>query len=341
MRIGIDLMGSDRSPSILFKAIEQAAEEFPQVHLVIFITQAALDEILSNSSAHFSFRRAHLEFQVVSDVIEMNDEPLLAIRQKKNSSLALGIKLLKKRYLDGFVSAGNTGALIAGATLSLPLLPGIKRPALLATLPTEKGSVAIIDVGGNVSCKAYHLVQFAQLAVAYQRCCEGIEEPRVGLLNIGVESKKGTSEVRQAYQLLQQLGQQGKMRFVGNVEGRALFQGAVDVLVTDGFTGNILLKTSEGVSSFILHNLKEVLQEVLPEQRSSILRHLHYHFDYDEYNGAIICGVDCVAVKCHGQSSAKGLFKGIQGAIQLVQNGFIHQIKKQLALSNSVEPYTQ
>lgn len=332
MRIGIDLMGSDRSPAVLFKAIEQAAEQFPQVDLVVFVTQAALDEILLHSSVRFSLRDAHLEFQIVSDVIEMQDEPLLAIRQKKNSSLVLGIKFLRKRYLDGFVSAGNTGALIAGATLSLPLLPGIKRPALLATLPTETGSVAIIDVGGNVSCKAYHLVQFAQLAVAYQRCCEGMEKPRVGLLNIGVESKKGTSEIRQAYQLLQELSQREEMQFVGNIEGREVFQGAVDVLVTDGFTGNVLLKTSEGVSSFILQQLAQTLQELAPEQRQTILRYLHYQFDSEEYNGAIICGVDCVAVKCHGQSSAKGLFQGIQGAIHLVQNGFIHQIKQQLAL---------
>lgn len=331
MRIGIDLMGSDRSPVALFPAIEQAAEEFPKIDLIVFVTQAALDDIFLLSSSHFSCRQAHLEFQIVSDIIDMHDEPLMAIRQKKNSSLALGIKFLRKRYLDGFVSAGNTGALIAGATLSLPLLPGIKRPALLATLPTEKGSVAIIDVGGNVSCKAYHLAQFAQLGVAYQRCCEGIEQPRVGLLNIGVESKKGTSEVRHAYQLLQAMAQRQEMLFVGNVEGREVFQGAVDVLVTDGFTGNVLLKTSEGVSSFILQQLQQALQDVSPDQRKSILHYLQYQFDYEEYNGAIICGVDCVVVKCHGQSSPKGLLRGIQGAVQLVQNGFLHQIKQQLA----------
>ncbi len=323
-------MGSDRSPAYLFKAIEQAAQEFPQVHFVVFVTQAALDEILLQTAVPFPVRSAHLEFQVVTDVVEMHDEPLVAIRRKKNSSLAIGIKLLKKRFLDGFVSAGNTGALIAGATLSLPLLPGIKRPALLATLPTQKGAVAIIDVGGNLSCKAHHLVQFAQLGAAYQRCCLGIGQPRVGLLNIGVESKKGTSELRQAYELLQQLSQKGEMMFAGNIEGRQVFQGAVDVLVTDGFTGNILLKTSEGVSSFILHQLRHTLQDLAPEQCSAILASMQDQFDYEEYNGAIICGIDCVAVKCHGQSSSKGFFRGIEGAIQLVKNGFISQIKNHL-----------
>jgi glycerol-3-phosphate acyltransferase PlsX len=335
LRIGIDFMGSDRSPTVLFKAVEQAAKEYPQVDFLIFVTQAALDDILLHGATHLSARPAHLEFQIVSDVIEMHDEPLIAIRQKKNSSLVLGLKFLRKRYLDGFVSTGNTGALIAGATLSLPLLPGIKRPALLAILPTETGRVAIIDVGGNVSYKAHHLAQFAQLGVAYQRCCKGITQPRVGLLNIGVESKKGNSEVRQAYQLLQIMAERQEMLFMGNVEGREVFQGAVDVLVTDGFTGNVLLKTSEGVSSFILQQLQAALQEILPEQRTSLVHYLQHQFDYEEYNGAIVCGVDCVAVKCHGQSSPKGLLRGIQGAIQLVQNSFIHQIKQQLASSKA------
>lgn len=333
MRIGIDLMGSDHSPLLLFKAVEQAANEFTQVRFVVFLTQIAFKEIQSNSLVNFSSCHNGIEFKITPTFIAMHDEPLTAIRQKKNSSLVIGLKYLKRRYLDGFVSAGNTGALISGATLSLPLLPGIKRPALLAVLPTETGKVAIIDVGGNVSCKAYHLAQFAHLGIAYQRCQEGITHPRIGLLNIGVESKKGTSEVRQAYELLQHMTEKEHLVFVGNVEGREVFRGVVDVLVTDGFTGNILLKTSEGVSSFILNQLESLLQQIPPEKGAQILRQLQSRFDYEEYNGAIICGIDGVAVKCHGQSSWKGLLRCIQGAVQLVQHGFIHQIKQQLTIS--------
>lgn len=317
-------MGSDRSPVILFQAIEQAVAEFPHVNFVVLATQGARDAILLQSKIS-----PQIAFQIVTEMIEMHDEPLSAFRRKKKSSLVLGLKLLKKRFLDGFVSAGNTGALIAGATLSLPRLPGIKRPALLALLPTQKGTVAVIDVGGNLSCKAQHLVQFAQLGIAYQSCL-GIEQPKVGLLNIGVESKKGTSEVRQAYELLQQVSQTEKMKFIGNIEGREVFQGAVDVLVTDGFTGNILLKTSEGVSSFILRQLDRSLKENVPTQSDAILKSLHQQFDYEEYNGAVICGVENVVVKCHGQSSPKGLFRGIKAAIDLVQKGFIARIKAQL-----------
>lgn len=326
MRIGIDLMGSDCSPLSLFQAVLQAARQFPQIDFLVFVTQDVIDQIFVQYASLFPARPAHLEFQVVSEVIDMQDEPIVSFRKKKNSSLVLGFRLLKKQSIDAFVSAGNTGAIIAGAALSLPLLPGIKRPALLATLPTEKSFVAIIDVGGNVACKASHLVQFAQLGVAFQRCYEGIKKPRVGLLNIGVESKKGTSEVRQAYQLLQASAEQNEIDFIGNIEGRAVFQGLVDVLVTDGFTGNVLLKSSEGVSLFILNKLQESLQMVSPEQQKAILRHLHYQFDYEEYPGAIVCGPERIIVKCHGQSTPKSFFKGIQGAIRLVENGFIQHL---------------
>lgn len=338
MRIGIDLMGSESSPDILFQAVLRAAEQLEGTTMIVIATQAVVDRIWETPQFVdiLKLLSTRVVFHIALDVIEMTDEPLVAIRHKKNSSLVSGIRLLKKRSIDAFISAGNTGALIASATLSLPLLPGIKRPALLATLPTEKGYVAVIDVGGNVACKAHHLVQFAQIGAAYQRCSQGLATPAVGLLNIGVESKKGTSEVRQAYQILQQeysgadVSQVHRMRFVGNVEGREVFQGVADVLVTDGFTGNVLLKTSEGVSSFILEHLKYALEGISAHQQESVFRYFKYHFDYEEYAGAIICGIDSVVIKCHGKSSAKGFFNGIIGAADLVKAGFINQIKQQL-----------
>lgn len=328
LRIGIDLMGGDSSPAHLYDAVEHAVGCYPEIDFTVFATQSALDEVLKHRSISPSQSPSSLEFQIISDVISMDDDPIESIRRKKNSSLVVGFKLLKKRYLDGFVSVGNTGALIAGATLLLPLLPGIKRPALLATLPTEKGAVSIIDVGGNVSCKASHLVQFAQMGVAYQQCCRGVEKPRVGLLNIGIESRKGTAEVRQAYELLQELSVNAGLEFVGNVEGGEVFRGAADVIVTNGFSGNILLKVSEGVSSFILHKLEKAVKAAVPEQGELILGRLQRQFDYEEYSGAIVCGVDCVVVKCHGGTSAKGFLNGIKGAIRLVQNNFVNEMRR-------------
>lgn len=334
MRIGIDLMGSESSPFILFEAVLDAAKLFDHIIFVVFANQATLDVIhtLPQFLQLSVLASKRIEFFLVADVIEMEDEPLLAIRQKKNSSLSIGVGLLKKGEIAAFISAGNTGALIACATLFLPLLPKIKRPALLATLPTAKGDVAIIDVGGHVYCKATHLVQFAQMGAAYQICMQGIASPRIGLLNIGVESKKGTLEVQQAYQILQEQmpSSKLKMEFIGNIEGREVFQGKVDVLVTDGFTGNVLLKTSEGVSFFILDHLQFALQEVRPENKAEILSYLRHHFDYEEYTGAIVCGIDGIIVKCHGKTTAKGMFNSIQGAIHLIKNGFLYQIKQLL-----------
>lgn len=329
MRIGVDLMGSDTSPKDLFKAVELATQLIPQARFSLFLTEAARDELASIYSSSFFLISDRLDLQLVSDVIKMDDDPLSAVRQKKNASLTSGIRYLKKRHISAFVSAGNTGALIAASTLTLPLLPGIKRPALLALLPSESGNVAVIDVGGNVSFKAHHLAQFAQLGVAYQQCL-GIRQPRVGLLNIGVESQKGTSEVRQAYDLMQLMADKEQMLFLGNVEGGEVFEGSIDVLVTDGFTGNVLLKASEGVSSFIFRQLQRKLHEVVPEQEKGILQAVEPQFDCEEYPGAIVCGVDGVVVKCHGQSSVRGFLRGIEGAARLVQNGFVDKIKRQL-----------
>jgi glycerol-3-phosphate acyltransferase PlsX len=330
-------MGSDSSPILLFNAVLQAAQQIEGVILIAIATQPVIDSILSipHLQQVLSDAPSRIEFHTVADVIEMEDEPLLAIRQKKNSSLVVGMRLLKKRLLHAFLSAGNTGALIASATLHLPLLPGIRRPALLATLPTEKGYVAIIDVGGNVYCKAHQLVQFAQMGAAYQRCSQNIALPTVGLLNIGAESKKGRAEIQKAYQMLQECmahQENQKMQFIGNVEGRDVFEGKVDVLVTDGFTGNVLLKASEGASSFILNRLKYALEDISIQQKESIFKYLKYHFDYEEYAGAIIGGVDAVVIKCHGQSSQRAILNGILGAVDLVKNKFIEQIKQQLSL---------
>lgn len=331
MRIGIDLMGCDTPPKQLYQAVLQAAEDLdPSYTLIVLATDSVIEEAatLNHSAASSSKQIAKIKFFPIKEVITMGDEPLSAIRHKKNSSLVTGIRLLKKHQLDAFVSAGNTGALIASSTLSLPLLPGIKRPALLAVIPSERGNVVVIDVGGNVSCKARHLIQFAKLGAAYQRSIEGIESPRVGLLNIGVESKKGTSELRQAYQWLEDHREQLSLSFHGNIEGREIFQGAVDVVVTDGFTGNVLLKSIEGVSSFILDTITQDCGS--NPGMGQALEKLQKRFNYAEYPGAIVCGIDRVVVKCHGNSTPTAFLNSIRGAAKLVQHQFVEKIKQQL-----------
>ncbi len=315
-------MGSDTAPLVLFDAVLKIASQLAVPDcLVVFATPSVIDSIRASST--FKVYDKFIELHPVQECIELNDDPIAAVKRKKGSSIVVGIRQLKKRKIDAFVSAGNTGAILASSTLSLMKLPTIKRPALLAVLPTKKGSVAVIDVGGNVSCKAMHLVQFAQMGGAYQRCMLNLEKPSIGLLNIGVESRKGTAEVRQAYQALQEGSSQ--FDFKGNVEGVEVFQGKVDVLVTNGFSGNILLKTSEGVASFIFDSLKDVGALDTPA-----VQHLSQYFDYAEYPGAVLCGVEGIVIKCHSYSSSRAMYNSLQGAIQLVRRDFISKIKSQL-----------
>lgn len=291
-------MGSDTSPHELFKATLAAAKELgPQVSFLLFAKEQYWAEGLP------------IEFQLTQEVIHMADEPVQAIRSQKSASLVLGIKALKNKKIDAFISAGNTGALIAAASLFLPKLPGIKRPALLAFLPSKKGWVSVIDVGGNVQCKASLLHQYALLGIEHHRAAFGIEIPRVGLLNIGHESKKGTAEHQEAFELLSSLP-----NFIGNVEGRDVFFGDVEVLVTDGFTGNVFLKTAEGVATFIF----EALLAAAPEAARPEIAGLYQKFNWRDHPGALVAGVKGLVMKCHGSSGQKALGSGVRGAVALL-----------------------
>lgn len=322
--IGIDLMGGDQPPHLLFDAVIQAAIYLgPEYSLHAFLSQETADLLKDKEISNPTWSKISL--RIADEVIEMNDEPLSAIRHKKNSSIVLGLRQLKKNSLDAFVSLGNTGALIAGAALILPLLPGIKRPALLATLPAAIGRISILDVGGSVSYKAEHLTRFALMGACFERVHFGIDVPNVGLLNVGTESKKGTSEHRLAYQMLSEL-KDHKLNFIGNLEGFEIFQGKAHVVVTDGFTGNILLKSAEGIATYMIDFLKK--------SKSEEAKTFEARFSSDEHPGAVLLGVEGVVVKCHGASSATALFNGIKASAGYVQKSLIPSLKSELLLNN-------
>jgi len=317
-------MGSDTPPEELFKAVLEAEKKLcPPFSLTVLASAEILNSLASKDLS------ASISFSLAKDVISMGDDPLPSVRLKKQASLTLGLSMLASKTLDAFVTAGNTGALIAASALMMPMLPGVKRPALLAAIPSKENPVAVIDVGGNVCCRASHLVSFARLAICYQKC-QGIEKPRVGLLNIGVESRKGSREVQQAYQMLQSL-KAPDWQFVGNVEGRDVFEGKVDVLVTDGFTGNVFLKTAEGTAKFVISQMQELLFQI--GQDSSVARKAVYdlskHLDYTEYPGALVSGINCgIAIKCHG--SGRSMAKALCEAQALVKRDFIGALLKRV-----------
>lgn len=303
LKIGVDLMGNDNAPQVLLDALRELS--LPNgVELIVIGTP------------EFEKNGAPFKFIAAPEVIGMEEHPLLALRRKKNASTNVGMRLLKQGKLDAFVSAGNTGALVSSAKMILSTLPGILRPCLLTLMPTKKNPVAVLDVGANVQVKAAHLVQFALIGAAYQKT-RGIKMPSVGLLNIGSEAVKGTSELRIAYNELQKMH---SFRFAGNIEGKSVFDGDVDVLVTDGFTGNVFLKTAEGIASLILDRIQGSSSDLKKFQS------LHYA----EYPGALLAGIRGIVIKCHGYSTPKGFTNAVLGAVELAKEGFVQKLLNDL-----------
>lgn len=323
-------MGGDNPPELFFPAVIEAAKRLSSKQsLLVIATKSACDQLYAIvHSALPSKKIARISFLECKEVINMMDNPLTAVRRKKNSSIVLGMHLLKENKIQAFVSCGNTGALVASAAIHLQLLPGISHPALLAHLPTDKGFLAVLDAGGNIFSKAEQLVRFAFLGAAYQRALQGISTPAVGLLNVGIESHKGTVEVKQAYEILKQRcsdaeaqGIDSSIDFVGNIEGRDIFKGTVDVLITDGFTGNVLLKTAEGVAAFIFDSL----QKKIGHSKKETLNQLKKQFNYAEYPGAIVCGIDRIVIKVHGNASSESLLASIERAIECIEKDVLSQ----------------
>jgi glycerol-3-phosphate acyltransferase PlsX len=306
-KIGIDLMGNDNSPEVLLDALRD-------------LSLPAGAELVVIGTPQFVDVAKPFRYIVAPEVIGMDEHPLLALRTKRNASISVGLRLLKEGRIDAFVSAGNTGALVSSAKMILSTLKGILRPCLLTLMPTKKNPVAVLDVGANVQVKATHLVQFALIGAAYQRA-RGVEKPSVGLLNIGSEALKGTSELRLAYHELKTMTRP-PFRFAGNIEGKAVFEGDVDVLVTDGFTGNVFLKTAEGIASLILDRI----ETHIPQNELKKFQSLHY----SEYPGALLAGVRGIVIKCHGYSTPKGFTNAILGAIELVKERFVQKLSNDL-----------
>lgn len=315
-------MGNDHSPAILLEALHSI-----HLHEGIEIVCIGSPDLAKDSP--FSFHNT-------PDFVAMNDNPVVALRKKKGASMFMGLRLLKQGNIDAFISGGNTGALVLGSKIILSSLPRINRPAFLSFVPTKKHPVAVLDLGANIQCKATHLVQFALMASAFLHTKE-IQNPRIGLLNIGEEPLKGTSELKLAYARLQAFSNP-PFRFSGNIEGKSVFDGDVDALITDGFTGNIFLKTAEGIASLILDRIHAHLSSdtlrTLGPQLSDLQKHLHYA----EYPGALLLGIRGIVIKCHGYSTPKAFVNAVQGAIELSKKDFMKTFQDTLEAYSTSTP---
>ncbi len=327
--IALDAMGSDRAPKPEVEGAIQAARQHG-VRVILVGPEAIVKAELARhpSSAQLPIECAH-----ASEVITMEEKAVQAVRAKRDSSIRVGLRLVREGLAGGFVSAGNTGAAMATAKMVLGALPGVDRPALAAVFPTAIGTAAILlDVGANVDCSPENLEQFAVMGEIYFRSMFGTPRPRVGLLSIGEEESKGNQLTRDAFQLLKGL----PLRFVGNVEGRDLYSGNIDVIVADGFVGNVALKISEGVANLVRFTLKETLKETITRQVGYLLSRSAFadfkkRLDHTEYGGAPLLGVKGVCFITHGSSNANAIKNALRVASEFVDRRINDTIEKELA----------
>jgi glycerol-3-phosphate acyltransferase PlsX len=326
MRIVVDAMGGDHAPQVVVDGAVQAAREWGWQIILVGqrdVIQAELDK--------YETLGLPLKLQHASQVIEMDEHPAAAVRSKKGSSMVVGMEFLKRDDADAFVTAGNSGGALAAALFRLGRIRGIKRPALSTVFPsqTPQGYCFLLDIGANADCKPEYLLQFAMMGSLYAERVLGVENPRVAIVSNGEEEGKGNQLVQDTVPLLKE----SNLNFVGNAEGKDIVWDAGDVVVTDGFTGNVILKLAEGVSRFLLDVLKAEITRSNISKVGAMLSKPAFdavksRLDYREYGGAPLLGVDGTVIVAHGRSDAKAIKNAIRVAAQTVENGVLDAIKQ-------------
>lgn len=322
VRIAVDAMGGDFAPASVVEGSIRAVRELGLTPILVGRREELVRELARLGSSESEIRVVH-----ASETIEMHEAPSLALRKKKDSSIRVACRLVKEGEASGVVSAGNTGAVMVASKIVLGTIEGVDRPALAVVLPTRKGRTVLLDVGANVDCKPHHFLQFAVMGELYARFVLGIEHPRVGLLSVGEEDTKGNEATKEVFRVLSGTS----LNFVGNVEGNHVYSGEVDVIITDGFTGNVSLKVAESIVS----NLEEMARrEIMKSLRFKIgawlltpaLRAMQKQIDYQEYGGAPLLGArECVII-CHGRSSPKAIKNAVRVAKEFVVNSVTDRI---------------
>ncbi|MCS7046656.1 MAG: phosphate acyltransferase PlsX, partial [Gemmataceae bacterium] len=304
MRIALDAMGGDHAPAPNVVGAIKAVGANPDVRIVLVGDQAQLEPLLANAGA----ARERIDIFHCTQVVGMEESPVVALRKKPDNSISRCWQLLAERKVDAIVSAGNTGAMVAGGLRLKLFLKNVRRPGIAAVLPTLRGPCVLLDVGANVSPKAEHLFQYGIMGEIFAKHILKVEQPRIGLLNIGSEEVKGHDLARDTHALFNNSQLRGN--FIGNVEGRDINQGVCDVIVTDGFVGNVVLKLSEGVFDFVMKMTANELMSTLQDEKHlghAAIQNLIKRYDYHEHGGAPLLGIDGICIICHGSSSDRAM----------------------------------
>ncbi len=316
VKIAVDGMGSDNSPFSEVEGSIEAARAFG-VHVIL----VGREEVLAPLVRERGGDGLPIEICNASQIVAMDEKPSVALRKKRDSSLRVAAELVRGGTAVGLVSAGNTGAVMAISKMVIGVVPGVDRPALAAILPTLSGYAVLLDVGANVSCKPHHLVQFALMGNLFSKKIVGVANPRVGLLSVGEEESKGTDLTKEVHRVLKGV----RLNFIGNVEGRDIYNGRADVIVCDGFTGNVALKTSEGLIEAVLKLLRDELSSNMQAKLGALLsqrsfKRLKKRLDYSEYGGAPLLGLRGVSIICHGRSSSNAIKNAVRVAKEFAES---------------------
>ena len=342
MKIVLDAMGGDDAPQINVDGAIAALREFDDIEIVLVGPQQVVEEAVAACADKEGYGLVKPRLTIVDapEVITPQEHPVMALRRKKNSNFCVGMDMVRRKEAEAFVSAGSTGALMAGAMFKLGRIKGIGRPALATLLPVPGRPLLMVDAGANVDCKPEWIVEFGLMGSAYMKRVMNVDRPQVGLLNIGVEAAKGNEQAQETYKLMSQ-GQ--PFEFCGNVEAREALGGSCDVLATDGFAGNVLLKNTEGAISMLFSLLKEGLMGSTKGKVAALLakdtfKTLKKSFDATEIGGAPLLGVEGAVIKAHGNSNARAIFCAIRQAKQVVDGGVVEVIREEVARLSTGAP---
>ena len=342
IRVAVDAMGGDNAPQEIVKGAVEAAKEKQQLQILLLGDETRVGEEL----AKYEYPKERVTVVPTTQVIEMAEPPVNAIRTKKDSSIVRGMKMVHDGEADAFVTAGSTGATLVGGQVIVGRIKGIERPPLAPLMPTSGGPVLLIDCGANVDARSSQLVQFAQMGSIYMENVVGIQNPRVALFNIGAEEEKGNALVKETYPLLKELGDQGKINFIGNIEARDIPAGAADVVVCDAFTGNAILKMYEGVASTLLHEIKDALMSTTTGKLGGLLikpslKTVLKKFSTSSYGGAPLLGLRGLVVKTHGSAKAVEVRHSIEQCITFQKADINGQFKDKMHLIDRTKKNTE